>query len=131
MADHKFPPYLMFYLENQSCVDKFLRFLHENGIIPELIEEHQAEHSYAVVADDLDNALQHTASKASAKSIGRPRADVTAETIAHEYYELGLSVSTIMERYGISRATVHRRLNEAAAKSLHTREYRRKPNATT
>ena len=130
MADHKFPC-LMFYLENQACADKFLRFLHENGIIPELIEEHQAEHSYVVVADDLDNALQHTASKASAKSIGRPRADVTAETIAHEYYELGLSVSTIMERYGISRATVHRRLNEAAAKSLHTREYRRKPNATT
>lgn len=130
MADHKFPC-LMFYLENQACADKFLRFLHKNGIIPELIEEHQAEHSYVVVADDLDNALQHTASKASAKSIGRPRADVTAETIAHEYYELGLSVSTIMERYGISRATVHRRLNEAAAKSLHTREYRRKPNATT
>ena len=130
MADHKFPC-LMFYLENQACADKFLRFLHENAIIPELISEHPSGRSYAVASADLDSALQHTASKASAKSIGRPRADVTAETIAHEYYELGLSVSTIMERYGISRATVHRRLNEAAAKSLHTREYRRKPNATT
>lgn len=130
MADHEFPC-LMFYLENQACADKFLRFLHENAIIPELIAEHQAGHSYAVATDDLDNALQRTASTPSAKSIGRPRADVTAETIAHEYYEQGLSVSTIMERYGISRATVHRRLNEAAAKSLHTREYRRKPNATT
>lgn len=71
MADHKFPC-LMFYLENQACADKFLRFLHENGIIPELIAEHQAGHSYAVATDDLDNALQHTASKASANSIGRP-----------------------------------------------------------
>lgn len=130
MADHKFPC-LMFYLENQACADKFLRFLHENGIIPELIAEHQAGHSYAVATDDLDNALQHTASKASANSIGRPRADVTADAIALAYYEQGLSVSTIMERYGISRATVHRRLNEAAAKGLHTREYRRKPNVTT
>ena len=129
MADHKFPC-LMFYLENQACADKFLRFLHENGIIPELIAEHQAGHSYAVATDDLDNALQHTGSKASANSIGRPRAYVTAETIAHEYYEQGLSVSTIMEKYGISRATVHRRLNEAAAKGLHAREYRRRPNAT-
>ena len=129
MADHKFPC-LMFYLENQACADKLLRFLHENGIIPELIAEHQTGHSYAVATDDLDNALQHTASKASANSIGRPRADVTADAIALAYYEQGLSVSTIMERYGISRATVHRRLNEAAAKGLHTREYRRKPNAT-
>lgn len=130
MADHKFPC-LMFYLENQACADKFLRFLHENGIIPELIAEHQAGHSYAVATDDLDSALQHTASKASAKFIGRPRADVTAETIAHEYYEQGLSIAAIMERYGISRATVHRRLNEAAAKGLHAREYRRRPDATT
>lgn len=129
MADHEFPS-LMFYLENQSCADKFLRFLHENEIIPELISEHQSGRSYAVATDDLDNALQHTSSKASAKSIGRPRADVTADAIAHEYYEQGLSIATIMERYGISRATVHRRLNEAAAKGLHTREYRRRPNAT-
>lgn len=130
MADHKFP-YLMFYLENQACADKFLRFLHENGIIPELIAEHQAGHSYAVATDDLDNALQHTASKTFANPIGRPRAYVTAETIAHEYYEQGLSIATIMERYGISRATVNRRLNEAAAKGLHAREYRRRPDATT
>lgn len=129
MADHEFPC-LMFYLENQACADKFLRFLHENAIIPELISEHPSGRSYAVASADLDSALQHTASMASAKSIGRPRADVTAETIAHEYYEQGLSIATIMERYGISRATVHRRLNEAAAKGLHAREYRRRPNAT-
>lgn len=129
MADHEFPC-LMFYLENQACADKFLRFLHENGIIPELISEHQSGRSYAVASADLDSALQHTASKASANSVGRPRADVTADTIAHEYYEQGLSVSTIMERYGISRATVNRRLNEATAKGLHVREYRRRPNAT-
>lgn len=130
MADHEFPC-LMFYLENQACADKFLRFLHENAIIPELISEHPSGRSYAVASADLDSALQHTASKASAKSIGRPRADVTAETIAHEYYEQGFSISTIMERYDISRATVNRRLNEADAKGLHVREYRRKPNATT
>lgn len=130
MADHEFPC-LMFYLENQACADKFLRFLHENAIIPELISEHPSGRSYAVASADLDSALQHTASMASAKSIGRPRADVTAETIAHEYYEQGLSIATIMERYGISRATVHRRLNEAAAKGLHAREYRRRPDATT
>lgn len=130
MADHEFPC-LMFYLENQACADKFLRFLHENAIIPELIAEHQSGRSYAIASADLDSALQHTASKTSANSIGRPRADVTADTIAHEYYEQGLSVSTIMERYGISRATVHRRLNEAAAKGLHAREYRRRPDATT
>lgn len=129
MSDHEFPC-LMFYLENQSCADKFLRFLHENAIIPELISEYPSGRSYAVASADLDSALQHTASMASAKSIGRPRADVTAETIAHEYYEQGLSIATIMERYGISRATVHRRLNEAAAKGLHAREYRRRPNAT-
>lgn len=129
MADHEFPC-LMFYLENQACADKFLRFLHENAIIPELISEHPSGRSYAVASADLDSALQHTASMASAKSIGRPRADVTAETIAHEYYEQGLSIATIMERYGISRATVHRRLNEAAAKGLHAREYRRRPDAT-
>lgn len=130
MADHEFPC-LMFYLENQACADKFLRFLHENAIIPELISEHPSGRSYAVASADLDSALQHTASKASAKFIGRPRADVTAETIAHEYYEQGLSIAAIMERYGISRATVHRRLNEAAAKDLHAREYRRRPDATT
>lgn len=130
MADHEFPC-LMFYLENQACADKFLRFLHQNAIIPELISEHPSGRSYAVASADLDSALQHTASMASAKSIGRPRADVTAETIAHEYYEQGLSIATIMERYGISRATVHRRLNEAAAKGLHAREYRRRPDATT
>ena len=130
MADHEFPC-LMFYLENQACADKFLRFLHENAIIPELISEHPSGRSYAVASADLDSALQHTASMASAKSIGRPRADVTADTIAHEYYEQGLSIATIMERYGISRATVHRRLNEAAAKGLHAREYRRRPDATT
>lgn len=130
MADHEFPC-LMFYLESQACADKFLRFLHENAIIPELISEHPSGRSYAVASADLDSALQHTASMASAKSIGRPRADVTAETIAHEYYEQGLSIATIMERYGISRATVHRRLNEAAAKGLHAREYRRRPDATT
>lgn len=124
MADHKFPC-LMFYLENQACADKFLRFLHENGIIPELIAEHQAGHSYAVATDDLDNALQHTASKASANSIGRPRADVTAETIAKAYYETGLPITQIMELYQISRSTVHRRLNEAAVKGLHPRNYRR------
>lgn len=129
MADHEFPC-LMFYLENQACADKFLRFLHENAIIPELISEHQSGRSYAVATDDLDNALQHTVSKPSANSIGRPRADVTADAIAHEYYEQGLSIVTIMERYGISRATVNRRLNEAAAKGLHVREYRRRPNAT-
>lgn len=130
MADHEFPC-LMFYLENQACADKFLRFLHENAIIPELISEYPSGRSYAVASADLDSALQHTASKASAKFIGRPRADVTAETIAHEYYEQGLSIAAIMERYGISRATVHRRLNEAAAKGLHAREYRRRPDATT
>ena len=129
MADHEFPC-LMFYLENQACADKFLRLLHENAIIPELISEHQSGRSYAVATDDLDNALQHTVSKPSANSIGRPRADVTADAIAHEYYEQGLSIVTIMERYGISRATVNRRLNEAAAKGLHVREYRRRPNAT-
>ena len=47
MADHEFPC-LMFYLENQACADKFLRFLHENGIIPELIAEHQTGHSYGI-----------------------------------------------------------------------------------
>lgn len=129
MADHEFPC-LMFYLENQACADKFLRFLHENAIIPELISEHQSGRSYAVASADLNSALQHTASKTFANPIGRPRAYVTAETIAHEYYEQGLSIATIMERYGISRATVNRRLNEAAAKGLHVREYRRRPNAT-
>lgn len=129
MADHEFPC-LMFYLENQACADKFLRFLRENEIIPELISEHPSGRSYAIASADLDSALQHTASKTSANSVGRPRADVTADTIAHEYYEQGLSVSTIMERYGISRATVNRRLNEATAKGLHVREYRRRPNAT-
>ncbi len=126
------PQGILFYLKDPASVDKLFRVLKENGIDPVCLPELQRDSGlpvYAIDSFSLDDALRritHSSTPHPAtNAVGRPRADVTAETIAKAYYETGLSITKIMELYQISRSTVHRRLDEAAAKGFHVRSYRR------
>jgi len=123
---------LLFYTEDQANADKLFMILKENGINPVCLPELQQDSGlpvYVIDSFSLDDALRRITHPAAphpaANAVGRPRADVTAETIAKAYYDNNLPVTKIMELYQISRSTVHRRLNEAAAKGFHARSYRR------
>lgn len=122
------PQGILFYLEDPASVDKLFRVLKENGIDPVCFPDLQQDSGLSVYAIDsfsLDDALERTTPHPVVNAVGRPRADVTAETIAKAYYDNGLPITKIMELYQISRSTVHRRLDEAAAKGFHARSYRR------
>jgi len=126
------PKGLLFFLKDQANVDKLLKLLRKIGIDPVCypdLEQNSGIPVYVIHPSCLDDALQRITDTSGRRSNenapGRPRADVTAETIAKAYYETGLPITQIMELYQISRSTVHRRLNEAAVKGLHTRDYRR------
>ena len=120
------PPYSTYFvlrLENKSCIDKLLRFFEMHDI--PTIREPDPQHTqklpiYAIPTEALEDALAPCVNP-----VGRPRTDVTAEEIAIAYYTNDLSISQIMQVYHISRSTVHRRLNEAAALGLHPRKYRK------
>lgn len=126
------PPYSTYFvlrLENKSCIDKLLRFfeIHDIPTIREPDPQHtQKLPIYAIPTEALEDALAvRQASSPCVNPVGRPRTDVTAEEIAIAYYANDLSISQIMQVYHISRSTVHRRLNEAAALGLHPRKYRK------
>ena len=126
------PQGILFYLEDPASVDKLFRVLKENGIDPVCFPDLQQDSGLSVYVIDsfsLDDALERMTHPVTphpvVNAVGRPRADVTAETIAKAYYDNGLPITKIMELYQISRSTVHRRLDEAAAKGLHARSYRR------
>lgn len=126
------PQGLLFYLQDRASADKLLKLLRENGIDPVFYSDLQQKLGLPVYVIDpysVDDALQRITSvlqpHPASNAVGRPRANVTAETVAKAYYETGLPITQIMELYQISRSTVHRRLNEAAALGLHPRKYRK------
>ena len=126
------PQGLLFYLQDRASADKLLKLLRENGINPVFYSDLQQKLGLPVYVIDpysVDDALQRITSvpqpHPASNAIGRPRVDVTAETVVKAYYETGLPITQIMELYQISRSTVHRRLNEAAALGLHPRKYRK------